>query len=115
MTGDVLKFVTIKPRQVNLRGFKGDLIKSSVTIFPEKNFPFKIISARAKDGKQIKFKLEEKQGPNGIQYMLNVENLKTEAGRFFDIITLKTDSKLKSELNVRVYGNVQERKSKASN
>lgn len=115
MTGDVEKFVSIQPRQINLRGFKGDSIQGSVTIVPEKKYPFKIVNVRAKDGKFIKFQVEEKQGLNGIQYTLNVENLKTEAGRYFDIITLKTDSKLKSELNVRVYGHLQERKGKASN
>ena len=115
ISGDVEKFVTIKPRQVNLRGTEGDSIKGSVTIVPEKKYPFKIISSRAKNGKLIKFDVKEKQGPDGIQYVLNVENLKTDAGRYFDIITLKTDSKFKSELNVRVYGNLRERKKKAGN
>lgn len=82
---------------------------------PEKKYPFKIVDVKAKNGQFIKFQVDEKQGPNGIQYTLVVENLKTEEGRYFDIITLKTDSKLKSELNVRVYGNLQARKSKTNN
>ena len=46
----------------------------------------------------------------GTEYQLIVENIRREAGRYNDMIVLKTDSKLKPELEVRVYGNIVEPK-----
>ncbi len=47
ISGQVEKFVTIRPQHANLRGFVGDPIKSIVTIIPEKNYPFKILNLSA--------------------------------------------------------------------
>jgi hypothetical protein len=110
ISGQVEKFVTIRPKHVNLRGYSGESIKASVSLIPEKKYPFKIIKASAKDGKNIKFELEEvEQSENGA-YELKVENLKADSGRYFDTIILETDSKVRPELSVRVYGNLRPRK-----
>ncbi len=111
ISGLVENFVTIRPQHVSLRGFAGDPIKGQVSIIPEKKYPFKILEARAKDGKNIKFKLDEINSPNGQAYELNVENLREKTGRYYDTIILKTDSKVRPELNVRVYGYLSARKS----
>lgn len=111
ISGLVENFATIRPQHVSLRGFAGDPIKGQVSIIPEKKYPFKILEARAKDGKNIKFKLDEINSPKGQAYELNVENLREKTGRYYDTIILKTDSKLRPELNVRVYGYLSTRKS----
>jgi len=41
-------------------------------------------------------------------YILIVENLKKRQGRYRDTIYLKTDSKIKPEIKIRVYGNILE-------
>ncbi len=111
ISGPVEKFVTIRPQHVSLRGFAGDPIKGQVTIVPEKKYPFKILDARAKDGKNINFQLDEVKNTNGQAYELKIENLREKTGRYYDTIILKTDSKVRPELNVRVYGYLRARKS----
>ena len=104
ISGEVEKFVTIRPQHANMRGFVGDPIKGTVTIIPEKKYPFKILNLRAKDGKYIKYQLEEIKESDSMAYTLNIENLKKDAGRYYDSIILETDSKIRPQLSIRVYG-----------
>ena len=106
ITGQVEKFVTIRPRHINLRGFAGDAIKATVSLIPEKKYPFKILKVSAKDGNNIKFELEEVELSANGAYELKVENLKQDTGRYYDTIILETDSKIRPQLSVRVYGNL---------
>ena len=110
ISGQVERFVTIRPQHANMRGYVGDPIKGSVTITPEKKYPFKILNLRAKDGKYIKYQLEEIKESGTTAYSLNIENLKTDAGRYYDAIILETDSKIRPQLNVKVYGYLRPRK-----
>ena len=107
--GDVEKFVTIQPRQIRLRGYTGEHPKKKVTIIPLEKYPFKILKVHAKNGKDIRFQLNEEKNATGIQYALTIENQRLEKGRYFDIITLETDSKIKPTLSVRVYGDIKSR------
>jgi len=109
--GYVKKFVTIRPKRVQLTGAIDEEIIQTVAIIPEKEYPFNIIETTAKQGDDIKFALEEKQGDTGIEYQLTVENTRRQVGRYYDIISLKTDNELKLEIQVRVYGNIIEPKS----
>ncbi len=104
ITGPVEKFVTIHPRQINLRGFAGDAVHATVTITPEKKYPFKIVNSRAKDGRNIRYRLETIQTAGGATYQLQVENVKMESGRYYDAIILETDSQIRPRLTVRVFG-----------
>jgi len=110
ITGQVEKFVTIRPKHINLRGYSGDTLKTSVSLVPEKKYPFKILSVRATDGKNIKYQLEEVELSANGAYELTVENLKQDTGRYFDTIILETDSKIRPQLSIRVYGNLRPRK-----
>ncbi len=92
---------------------RGDIekqIKVLVKIIPEEKYPFKIVEAKAKNGKFIKYKLEEVIRLKGTEYLLNVENLKKEKGRYFDTIYLKTTSKMRPEIKISVYGNITDKK-----
>lgn len=109
MEGKVEKFATIVPKRVNLRGDVGKPIKASLKIIPEEKYPFKIVEATAKNGKYINYKIEEVKSISGIEYLLTVENLKKEKGRFFDVIRLKTTSKIRPEINIRVFGNITDK------
>ena len=111
ISGPVEKFATIRPQHVSLRGYAGDSIKGKVTIIAEKKYPFKILDAKAQVGDNINVQLEEVKNSRGPAWELQVENLRQKTGRFYDTIILKTDSKFKPELNVRVYGYLRERKS----
>ena len=111
ISGQVEKFVTIRPKHINLRGYTGDSIKALVSIIPEKKYPFKILKISAKDGKNIKFQVDEVESSANGAYELKVENLKPDSGRYYDTIFLETDSKIRPKLSVRVYGNLRPPKS----
>ena len=63
--GYVKKFTTIRPKRVQLTGAIGEKISQTVAIIPEKEYPFNIIETTAKQGNDIKFALEKKQGDTG--------------------------------------------------
>jgi hypothetical protein len=109
ISGSVDRFVTIKPNRVKLRGVAGDEIKRKVTITPEKKYPFKIVKVSAKNGKDIHFELSEEKGEQGPVYALLIENKRLERGRYFDMITLETDSEIQPRLSIRVYGDLRQR------
>ena len=92
-----------------MRGYTGEHPKKKVTIIPLEKYPFKILKVHAKNGKDIRFQLNEEKNATGIQYALTIENQRLEKGRYFDIITLETDSKIKPTLSVRVYGDIKSR------
>jgi hypothetical protein len=112
ISGVVEKIVTIIPRAINLRGYVGDDIKKSVTIIPEKKYDFKITRVRARNGEHIIFLLEEIKGTGRREYSLTVENQLAKEGRYYDLIVMETDSKIKPEVKVKVYGNLRQRPAK---
>jgi hypothetical protein len=102
IAGTVDRFAAINPRMLNLRGAAGEKLQGTVSIVPEDKYPFKVLNARARDGKLKTILSEVKEGGR-TAYSLVVENLKTEAGSFNDTVVLKTDSALQPELAVRVF------------
>lgn len=89
-----------------LRGSAGQSIKAQVKITPRIKYPFKTIGAMARQGKYIKFHLTDAKGLSARGYVLTVENLKKEIGRYDDVIYLKTDSKLHPTIPIYVVGNI---------
>jgi len=84
----------------------GEEIKGTITITANEKYPFKIISARAKVGKDISYELKEVKNSGGEKYSLSVQNIKTQRGRYHDIIYLKTDKDPLPEIIIRVQGNI---------
>jgi hypothetical protein len=112
ISGRVEKFVTVSPKEVRLYGEAGNPIKATVEIIPEKKYAFRILEARAKYGKDIEFKVQEKKGSQTGAYVLMVENKKTAKGRYWDTVYLKTDSKIQPQINVNVFGYISGAKPK---
>ena len=110
--GQVEKFVTILPKEVKLYGQVGNPITARVRIIPEKKYAFRILEARAKYGKDIDFKLEEDKGSQNGTYLLLIENKKTAKGRYWDTVYLKTDSKIRPQINVNIFGYISPAKPK---
>jgi hypothetical protein len=106
ITGDVEKIVTIRPTRVHLIGCSEEETKATVRIIPEKKYPFKIVEAKAKSGKNINYKMVEIKGPNGIEYMLVIENLKKEEARYRDTIFLKTTSEMRPVIKIPVFAKI---------
>ena len=106
IAGKVDRFFTLSPSMVKLEGAVGKQIKRTITIAANEKYPFKIIGARAKVGKDIRYELKPVKHSGGKKYLLYVENLKKQKGRYYDIIYLKTNKKPLPEIKIRVQGNI---------
>lgn len=104
------RFATITPesKSIKLSGLPSQEIVSSATIIPEPKYPFKILETKATKGENIEFKLDTVKKDSGTEYVLTVRNLKKDKGRYFDTISLKTDSVLQPEIKLSVYGNISD-------
>ena len=113
--GNINNFVTIIPKRVTLRGFAPDPIVRTVKIIPEEKYPFKMVGDRTVNKKYISYELKEVKRSEKKEYVLTVANLKKEKGRYFETIKLKTDSKIRPEISIRVYGYILDRPSAKKN
>lgn len=102
MAGTVDQFVQIQPNRLTLIGPAGTLVKEQTTITPLPKYPFRILSYRTQRDGNIRAKLES--DPSGAFHTLRVENIVMEKGRFVDVVLLKTDSTIKPEIRIPVYG-----------
>ena len=89
-----------------MSGEIGQEIKSTVSIIPQEKYPFRILETKTLKEGNIRVELEEKKKDKGVEYLLTVVNLKETKERYFDTIVLKTDSKVRPELKISVYGNI---------
>lgn len=104
--GEVESFAEIRPPRIVLRGEAGSPVSGTAAIVPLEKYPFSIVDARARTGNHIRFDLSENSDPQTPGYVLSVENTKTEKGRYYDQIILKTDSRIKPEIRVGVSGTI---------
>jgi hypothetical protein len=115
ISGSVKNFATITPKNIRLYGKVGEPVKETVRIVPEESYPFKILETKAQIGRDIRYELtSEKQAPGGA-YLLTVENLKQETGRYYDTIFLVTDSRVKPKISIQVYGKISGSESRKAN
>ena len=105
----------VKPRiylssgTARLTGPAGTEIKTTVTISPSQENPFKITEIKAEKGKNIRFDLEEIKQPDAVKYQLTVYNTKKEKGWYLDHINVKTDSKKTPEFKIKLFGVIRDR------
>ena len=106
ISGTVLNFAKMQPKYARLVGSAGTDIKRAITITREKAYPFKILEAKARNGKDITFDVQEFSETNQDGYILTIENKKAAAGRYADTVILITDSKIKPTITIPVYGQI---------
>jgi hypothetical protein len=106
ISGEVLRFAKLEPAYARLVGPSGTNVKRTVTITREKEYPFKVIDAKAKKGRDIRIALDEFNNDKGSGYILTIENTKSTPGRYADRVILNTDSKVKQTITVPVYGQI---------
>ena len=113
--GSVKNFATIIPNNIRLYGKVGEPVKETVRIVPEVSYPFKILETKAQIGRDIRYQLtSDNQAPSGA-YLLTVENLKQETGRYYDTIFLMTDSRVKPKISIQVYGKISGSETRKAN
>ena len=107
ITGQVGSYVEITPPRVNFYGTQGDPLVQEVRITPMKEYPFTIIEAKARTGRDIRvdFKPLGKK-PSQSGYLLTITSLKKQPGSFGDFIEIKTDLKEKPTLHIPVSGRI---------
>jgi hypothetical protein len=108
MKGKVNAFALVAPRYARLNGKVGDQVKTVVRITPVAAYPFKITAVKVKSGQHITYELTEPSAETQGAYLLTVTNTKQEAGRYADTIFLKTDSQVRNQLKVGVYGYISD-------
>ncbi|MCP4116754.1 MAG: hypothetical protein GY737_15345 [Desulfobacteraceae bacterium] len=106
MTGKVEAIAKVTPKVVHLIGAPGDTIQRIVTIVPEKKYDFSIKEESLQSAKN-NIGIELKRGKGDKKsWELVVTNKRTVVGRYYEVITLKTDSVFQPEMKIRVFGNV---------
>ena len=105
--GKVEMFAHFTSRSLVLRGRVGDKIVSEVVINQRPEYRFKIINVTARNGRDIKYHVEQMIGTNPAVYTLTVENRKTTPGRYFDTIYLQTDNSIHPKIGINVTGIIQ--------
>jgi len=104
--GVVEKFANIKPERIFLNGPANKDLAVTVTIIPEKKYPFKILDTSAVNGDNISVKLEKKNDQKITEYVLTVKNTAKVKGKYFDSVIIKTDNKIHPDIRITVLGNI---------
>jgi hypothetical protein len=113
VVGAVKRFALVDPQHVRLFGAAGAPLKETVRIVPEDGFPFKILETKARFGTDIRYDIKESRQGGTVEYLLTVENLKPDEGRYYDTIFLTTDSLVKPQISIPVYGKLVGTKEKS--
>ena len=111
VTGRVESVVEITPRTVSLSGAPGEVLEAVVTVTPSDKYKFSILEMEQKFNTQIKAQLVKLEGNSAWQVKITTSSQK--ADDLYDIITLKTDSKYKPILKIRVYAIYLKEKNKS--
>ncbi|MBF0228211.1 MAG: hypothetical protein HQK63_01240 [Desulfamplus sp.] len=109
VSGNVEKFADITPSVVRFNGKIGEELKTVVKVVPESKFPFLVLKVRSQEekAKNIKYELKEDKAASGNkEYSITVENLKKDAGFYYDVLILETDSKIQPEIKINVMGRI---------
>ncbi len=109
LDGPVAQFAQISPKRISLRGTAENDISGQSVITLEPKYPFKILSAEP--DKNLKGKIEVKVEQKEKSYTINVHNKVSESTRYRGKIIIKTDHKLRPELELYVYAFIKPKSS----
>ncbi len=115
LSGLVETLVNIHPRVVRLSGNSsyssknemGQHIEMTVKITPVVKYPFSIKGITLNEQANISAQVRASNLPIG-SFDVIVRNIRQKPGRYFDQITLKTDSDVIPEIKINVIGNIIE-------
>lgn len=101
ITGNVDPILIIEPKKITLTGNADEDLEDEIFITHDKRHPLKILSAEPIKG-NISVKLEEIKGSEQRKYKVKITSLKKEKGTFSDYVSLKTDSDIYPDKQIRV-------------
>lgn len=99
------KIVSIEPRMVRLTGKTSEKIKEVIQVIPMEKYPFSIEELVVQNKKTIDATFRPSPDATG-GWQIEVVNKQNHAGRYFNMITLKTDSDFQPQMKINVFGNV---------
>ncbi len=105
MSGNVEKIATVTPQVVHLVGAPEDTLQTTVNIVPSKKYDFSLQDQTLAAMKNVAAVLTP-AGSGEKSWQLVVTNIRKTVGRYYEVITLKTDSPFQPELKIRVFGNL---------
>jgi hypothetical protein len=106
VAGSVEPFADIHPERIILRGYPGQTLRQELVVTPRAAYPFAITEVTAKYGQYIKFEMRKEQTPEGLTYVVVVENIKATPGKYYDTLFMGTDNPLKPKIPIHVYGTI---------
>ena len=96
-----------------MSGAPGDELESLVTITPAEKYSFSILDLKQKYNKNITATLVKPQGKERA-WKIRIKSNSQTVQDLYEVITLKTDSKYRPDLRIRVYAIYKDQKSKKS-
>jgi hypothetical protein len=103
--GDVLEFVRLSKRVVQLKGVVGERLEDGIDIEPV--IPFKIVEVNAEPGQDIRVTMTVESSRDPVRYRVSVENTASSPARYFEKIIIRTDNTIRPELTILVQGNIR--------
>jgi len=108
IAGPVDKFATISPKVARLYGKIGNPTRATISIIPEKKYPFKFVGPSQHEEKNIRYTISELNNAQRKGYQVTIENVKPDKGRYFEVLKLKTDSTVRPKIIISVHGYISE-------
>lgn len=100
--GLVEKIVTVLPQTIRMQGRPGETLEKIVSITPSPKYPFSILDIKIKNKTPIQTTLIKPES-NNKPWQISVKVTSDEVQSFYDVLKIRTDSKLKPNLTVRVF------------
>ena len=107
VSGVVEKMVSVEPNVIRLTGKVHDDITVVVKVIPTEKYPFTIKELTVKNKGTVQATLMPPEKKDSV-WQVRVINKRTRPGRYFDMITLVTDSALQPKIRINVFGNILE-------
>lgn len=108
VTGQVRSYANIRPMRIRYSVKLNEPVFKTVDITPDKEYPFKVVSASLRKNTDIPCELENTEN----RYRVKIQCPSDKPGNFRDTIVIKTDSKKLPEIRIPVSGYVIEPKGK---
>ena len=101
VTGPVERVATISPASVYLYGEPGQTLESEIKITPSEKYPFKILEMNHLKNSGVDVILIEPKDV-GSPWIIKLSATAPRVTNLFDHLTIRTDSKFRPTLRVRV-------------
>ena len=105
VSANVEKIAMVTPEVVHFVGDPGTTIATTVHILPSDKYGFSLKDQVIPAMKNIQAVLKLSDTPEKA-WDLTVTNTRKTTGRYYEVITLVTDSKAQPEIKIRVFGNL---------